>query len=74
MYEACLGWLQVEQIPAWQILKVYKEALFRFSLIYHEGILNTTLPTQGYVSGAASGSGKKQAESTFQRLGQVKSL
>ena len=42
-----------------QILKVYKEALKTvLSHVYDTGVFNTTSPSEGYVLGVASGSGK----------------
>ena len=54
------SWREDEWIPASarHILKVYKEALSRFSHIYCVGVLNTTSLPQGYILRATSGSGK----------------
>lgn len=60
--KACFGQEQDERIPApdHQILKVFKEAFTGFSHIYHVGVFNTASLSQGYVLGAASGSGKNK--------------
>ena len=59
-YKAYLGWPQMSTSlhPPTRILKVYIEALTRFSHIVHPDGLNNTLLSQGCFLEAASDSGK----------------
>lgn len=54
---AYIGWQQDKWIPTptQQILKAYEEAFPGLSHVYHSGVFNTTLLSQGCVLGTASG-------------------